>query len=166
MEFERKWFLKDLSVYLDKNLPANKEKEIDFSKIFRTGESGKIRDMRLNSDGEVEKYAWPGGYPMFYVSKDNETICSKCANEEHFDEDQALVDYDINYEDPAMYCGSCNERIESAYAEPEKCDECGQEIPKDEEELDESSHSDSCSLHPDNIVEARAEERTKKAAPH
>jgi hypothetical protein len=76
----------------------------------------------------LDTYAWPGGYPMFYVTKDNGVLCPKCANDnsalclatpdsEDFDPQWALVDFGVNWEDTDLYCDHCNKRIESAYAE-------------------------------------------------
>lgn len=86
-----------------------------------------------NDDGRFPAYAWPGGYPIFYVTKDNGILCPTCVNRGNgsdayvkpnttagSDDSQWLVvAYDANWEDPDMYCDHCNARIESAYAEPE-----------------------------------------------
>src|SRR5437899_2447381 len=32
------------------------------------------------SDGTLPAYAWPGGYPIVYMAKDNGILCPKCAN--------------------------------------------------------------------------------------
>ena len=60
-------------------------------------------------------YAWPGGYPVFYFSKDGTIFCPDCANQA--DAEPLITDYEINYEDPNLYCNGCSKRIESAYAE-------------------------------------------------
>ena len=67
-------------------------------------------------DGQLPKFAWPGGYPLYYLTKDGEEICPDCANRE-VDESQAVIDYGCNWEDASLFCGDCGERIESAYAE-------------------------------------------------
>lgn len=84
-------------------------------------------------------WAWPGGYPLFYIFADGGCICPKCANEniEEIDaanrEKQKLdgsyhrnshggwaVDAaDVNWEDSSLFCDHCSQRIESAYAEDE-----------------------------------------------
>lgn len=72
---------------------------------------------------EWEKWAWPGGYPLFYVCKDNEPICPACCNREiartadpaRDDPQWTIVGVDINYEDEDLYCSHCAEHIESAY---------------------------------------------------
>lgn len=82
--------------------------------------------IHLDEDGTYPAYAWPGGYPIYYLMQDGETMCPKCANENrHLDEGAQdhsgwhVVGQDINWEDPEMFCCHCNERIESAYAEPD-----------------------------------------------
>ncbi len=85
-----------------------------------------INDIRDEKTGQLPAYAWPGGYPMFYLAADNGVLCPKCANEykpERDNGDQLKpVAYGINYEDTSLFCESCNQRIESAYAEDSKQD--------------------------------------------
>jgi hypothetical protein len=70
-------------------------------------------------------YAWPGGYPMFYVTHDGDTLHPDCVKRHYraashairHGEYDRIVEVDINWESPDMYCAICQERIESAYAE-------------------------------------------------
>ncbi len=75
-----------------------------------------------------EKYAWPGGYPLYIVMADGESLCVECGKREYKLLAQACRDKDktggwlpyapdVNWEDPDLYCCHCEERIESAYAE-------------------------------------------------
>jgi hypothetical protein len=79
----------------------------------------KLKDALVN--GQLPTYAWPGGYPVYYLAKDNGVLCPKCANEftEGRDNDTQLepVAFDVNWEDPQLFCEHCNTRIESAYTE-------------------------------------------------
>jgi len=70
-------------------------------------------------DGKLPKYAWPGGYPMFYLDGEDSVLCPDCANKYHDDIDYVLRPRtcDINWEDDSLYCDQCQERIESAYGE-------------------------------------------------
>jgi hypothetical protein len=81
----------------------------------------KITDEMRLSDGSLPAYAWPGGYPIYYLAADNGILCPKCANayRPELDNEAQLkpVQADVNYEDPSLYCEHCNLRIESAYAE-------------------------------------------------
>lgn len=84
-----------------------------------------------------DKYAWPGGYPMYCITSDGAALCMDCAKSEyrqiayarhHKLNDGWHVDaVDVNYEDASLYCDHCNERIESAYAEDEAAHEPEQE---------------------------------------
>ena len=74
----------------------------------------------------IETYAWPGGYPIFYLCADGESLCPSCvaanrklieAAPEYLDSQWEVVGSDINWEDSSMYCAHCNARIESAYSE-------------------------------------------------
>jgi hypothetical protein len=77
-------------------------------------------DMRLEN-GKLPAYAWPGGYPIYYLAADNGVLCPDCANAYTPERDNEAqlkpVECDINYEDGSLYCDHCNKRVESAYAE-------------------------------------------------
>ena len=73
---------------------------------------------------EWEKWAWPGGYPIYYICADSECLCSDCANKNInltadplAEPDWRIVDADINWEDEHLFCAHCNNFIESAYGE-------------------------------------------------
>lgn len=67
-------------------------------------------------DGTLRAYSDVGCYPIFYVSRDRECYCAECADEER----HTITAADANWEDPDLYCESCGERIESAYAEDDR----------------------------------------------
>lgn len=78
-------------------------------------------------------YAFPGGYPRFFLMGDGEAVSFKAA-EERTDEIRAAIDagnaradwfpvaVEINWEDPDLYCAHSGARIESAYAEEDESD--------------------------------------------
>ena len=69
-----------------------------------------------DGQGDLPAWAWPGGYPLYYLSGEgNEILCPYCANSEA----DCITAYGVNWEDPMLICEECNERIESAYAEDE-----------------------------------------------
>lgn len=79
-----------------------------------------------DENGKLPAYAWPGGYPIFYLTADGGSLCAACANGENgseaSEEHDAPADWrldasDVNWEDPALCCDHCGARIESAYAE-------------------------------------------------
>jgi len=82
---------------------------------------------RYKGETLAQKFAWPGGYPLYLVMTDGGCLCGDCilserglihqAALEDLHDGWAPMGMDINYEDPALYCDHCNERIESAYAE-------------------------------------------------
>jgi hypothetical protein len=72
----------------------------------------------------IETYVWPGGYPTYAVTDDAAVLCPRCANENGHEDKTVhdgwqIVGVDVNWEDPALFCDHCSERIESAYAEDE-----------------------------------------------
>jgi hypothetical protein len=74
-------------------------------------------------------YAWPGGYPMFFLTSDGEALSYAAVKQERRNILEAIRDksnngwrvvaVDINWEDPDLYCSHTSERIESAYADDE-----------------------------------------------
>jgi len=77
----------------------------------------------------AEPYAWPGGYPKYIIMSDGEALSIDAAREqlesirestlERRNDGWRVVDVDINWEDPALYCAHTGQRIESAYTEDE-----------------------------------------------
>ncbi len=75
-------------------------------------------------------YAWPGGYPTYFICDDGASLCCRCANEDrrrilesvaHKQNDGwRVVALEINWENADLFCDHCSGRIESAYAEPEE----------------------------------------------
>ena len=77
-------------------------------------------------------YAWPGGYPLFFICDDGGALCSACAKRDAKLVMGAIRDsrtngwpargwlvvgQAINWEDNSMFCDGCNEQIESAYGD-------------------------------------------------
>lgn len=89
--------------------------------------------MQINSISDFRKamrlgpYAWPGGYPMFFVTSYGAALSFSSAryNRRKILESIAtnasdgwrIVRVDINWEDPDLRCDDTGERIPSAYAE-------------------------------------------------
>ena len=73
-------------------------------------------------------YAWPGGYPLYFVTSDGAALSFKAAKAERRIILEALRDndkrcgwhicgVDINWEDAELICDHTNERIECAYGD-------------------------------------------------
>jgi len=69
-----------------------------------------------DDSGNFPAYAWPGGYPLFYLDKENNVLCPACASRP-VDQSQEVTAGDVNWEDSSLYCDDCGARIESAYTE-------------------------------------------------
>lgn len=77
----------------------------------------------LRAGGRV----WPGGYPLYLTTSDGAVLCFKCARKEcrniidsiqrKASDGWRVVGCDVNYEDNALFCDNCSEKIESAYGE-------------------------------------------------
>lgn len=80
-----------------------------------------------DEDGKYLKWAWPGGYPVYHLTDDMETMCADCCNdstnpihEDKPDDGWRIVASGINWEDETMRCVHCNKPIESAYGESDE----------------------------------------------
>jgi hypothetical protein len=73
-------------------------------------------------------YAWPGGYPCYFIAADGEALSFEaiCDNirqvmreTKHPEALQQwrVIAFEINWEDSALFCAHTYKRIESAYAE-------------------------------------------------
>ena len=78
-------------------------------------------------EGKFPSFAWPGGYPLFYITRDNGALCPECCNKEfelirealanRDDPQWEVIVADINFEDNMLYCDHCSQRINSAYGD-------------------------------------------------
>jgi hypothetical protein len=72
-------------------------------------------------------YAWPGGYPLYWLMSDGEACAFSVASTERRNMLQAIRDncrngwrpvaLEINWEDTELYCAHTGSHIESAYGE-------------------------------------------------
>ena len=82
-------------------------------------------DIYKMESGQVQSYAFPGGYPLFYLAADGGVLCPSCVNEnlaltnDPDDKQWHIVGADCNLEDDSLTCDHCSKRIESAYGEDE-----------------------------------------------
>jgi hypothetical protein len=73
-------------------------------------------------------YAWPGGYPLFFITSDGAALSFKAVRKEwrnivdaHLRKDTRcgwhIAAVDVNWEDSQLTCDHTNEHIESAYGD-------------------------------------------------
>ena len=84
-------------------------------------------NIKAFKDFTKQKYAWPGGYPMFAITNDSACLCHQCCLDNYKQIRQAQNDsdntgwyveaVDVNWQDPFLICDHCGESIESAYGE-------------------------------------------------
>ena len=83
----------------------------------------KAFDPIRDEDSKLPAFAWPGGYPVLYLDRENETLCPTCANTEDQTPDaEPLTGWFIHYEGPPEFCAECNGQTESAYGDPDSSD--------------------------------------------
>jgi len=75
---------------------------------------------------KLQTHAWPGGYPLFYrVGDDNSPICVECAQKvadspgEYSPDQFRFRSAEVNWEDTALECDNCYDRIPCAYNDPD-----------------------------------------------
>lgn len=76
-----------------------------------------------DDSGKYPAWAWPGGYPIYYFTADDATLCPACANgehgsearENHEDKQWRLVACDVHWEGESVTCDHCGALIESAH---------------------------------------------------
>lgn len=89
--------------------------------------------MQINTIGDFRRavrngpFAWPGGYPLYFICDDGGVLCHKCVKVErrnilssvarHSQDGWRVVATDINWEDSHLECEQCGKHIESAYGE-------------------------------------------------
>jgi hypothetical protein len=72
-------------------------------------------------------YAWPGGYPLYFVTSDGAALSFDAVRSEYkqvlfsirhgVNDGWRVIGMQVNWEDPDLYCDHTGKRIESAYAE-------------------------------------------------
>jgi hypothetical protein len=94
-----------------------------------------IKQMKNYTTQDLKKqlrageFAWPGGYPLYFVTDDGaalsfdavrENIRSVLWSMRHgVNDGWRVIGCDVNWEDPSLYCDHTGARIPSAYAEEE-----------------------------------------------
>ena len=88
----------------------------------------------------TQRYAWPGGYPLFAVTKAAAALCPDCVENERdlimgseYDPQWQLISVEINWEDAHLTCSHCDALIPSAYGEDPET-EAEDEKPEEPEE--------------------------------
>ena len=83
----------------------------------------------LKAQLRAGEYAWPGCYPLFFVTSDGAALSFKATRanlrsvfdsmQNGIDDGWRIVGCDVNWEDASLFCDHTGERIPSAYAEEE-----------------------------------------------
>lgn len=73
------------------------------------------------------EFAWPGGYPLYFITTDGAALSFKAVRENlrsvfwsmknKVNDGWQVCAVDVNWEDPTLFCDHTGERIPSAYAE-------------------------------------------------
>ena len=77
---------------------------------------------------ESGPYAWPGGYPRYFITADGEALSFKAVEENREEvlaawDEWKVVACEVYWEGPPMQCAHSGEMIESAYGDPNEEEE-------------------------------------------
>jgi hypothetical protein len=72
--------------------------------------------------------AWPGGYPLYFITEDGGPMSFQAVKDERQQIEAAILDncnddgfkvvaVDVNWEDTGLYCDHTHEKIPSAYGD-------------------------------------------------
>jgi len=92
--------------------------------------------MEINNTKELKNairngpYAWPGGYPLYFITSDGAALSFDAVRSEYrqvinsirhrMNDGWRVVAVDINYEDSGLYCDHTGQRIQCAYGDDEE----------------------------------------------
>lgn len=90
----------------------------------------RIKNLRqLKATLRNGSYAWPGGYPMYFICGDGEALAFKTVKNNFKeivsafmlceDAQWRVIGCEVNWEDTELYDAHTNEQIESAYGDDE-----------------------------------------------
>lgn len=79
-----------------------------------------LAELREQHDGRLPIYAWPGGYPLYYMDDNNLVLCPDCANKPEEEYSSPITRYDMHLEGPPLECEDCGAKIDSAYGDPDE----------------------------------------------
>ena len=75
-------------------------------------------------------YAWPGGYPLYFITSDGAALSFDTVKENYriilqsvrhqMRDGWQVVACEINWEDSGLYCDHTGQRIQSAYGDDEE----------------------------------------------
>lgn len=73
-----------------------------------------------DSHGQLPAYAWPGGYPVYYLDRDSSELCASCASRETDIPAFAPIAAAIHWEGTPIICADCGAAIASVYGDPDE----------------------------------------------
>lgn len=81
--------------------------------------------LQLRATLRAGPWAWPGGYPLYFITSDGESLSFESVRENYYqcaysarygiDDGWRIIGCEINYEDAELTCAHSGKPIESAY---------------------------------------------------
>ena len=104
------------------SLPANKARQTTIQTTMN-----KYTTNQLKSQLRSGEFAWPGGYPLYFITDDGEALSFEAVRENiksviwsmrhKVNDGWRVIGCEVNWEDDSMTCAHTGEPIESAYGE-------------------------------------------------
>lgn len=91
-------------------------KEIYANLCKRYGFTFNPYNLPMNDKGELLHYAWPGGYEIYYLDNENNTLCYECAIKQDYDT-EPIAAGSMESVESHIWCDDCSRRIDSPYVD-------------------------------------------------
>jgi hypothetical protein len=79
----------------------------------------KVETIEIKTGVVARAYTSVGGYPIFYLDREDNVLCPGCALEEETEDEREVVAADVNWES-YLTCDECCDVIEMAYPPDEE----------------------------------------------
>lgn len=80
------------------------------------------KSLRIADKVHKERYAWPGGYPLYAVTNDGAALCHACCGSQRAwigtttgSDGWCVIGMDVNWDETDLTCDHCGDRVEAAF---------------------------------------------------
>lgn len=80
------------------------------------------KSLRIADKVHKERYAWPGGYPLYAVTNDGAALCHACCGSQREwigtttgSDGWCVIGMDVNWDETDLTCDHCGDKVEAAF---------------------------------------------------
>ena len=80
------------------------------------------KSLRIADKVHRERYAWPGGYPLYARTDDGAALCHACCGSQRTwigtttgSDGWCVIGMDINWDETDLTCDHCGDKVEAAF---------------------------------------------------